>query len=308
MVSQAAPGRGAGPRGYHRCMTNPAPGLHQRLLLENADIRGEVVWVGPLWRQLVSRRAYPPVILPLLGEFAALATIVAAGLKAPGRVVLQILGEGPVAMAVADCTHDLHLRAMVKTRPGASLSGAPLRDLFAGGRLALTLENHAAGRHFQSIVPLESETLAACFERYFDLSEQVPTHVWVQTTDDAVTALILQKLPTADQKDPASWARIQQQAARAAPEMLAQASPEGPDLSALATLLFPEDDVRLFAPRVVSDGCTRSEAKVEAMLRGLGRAEVDATLATEGVIEVHDELCNHDYRFTPDDVARIFAP
>lgn len=289
-------------------MTKAAHGLHQRFLLENADIRGEVVWLGPLWRQLVSRRTHPSALVPLLGEFSALATIVAAGLKAPGRAVLQVLGEGPVALAVADCTHDLHLRAMVKPRAGATLAPAPVRELFAGGRLALTLENHAAGRHFQSIVPLESDTLAACFERYFDLSEQVPTHVWVETTDDGVAALILQKLPDADHKDPAGWARIQQQAARAAPAALAHARPEGEDLSALVARLFPEDDVRLFPPRVVADGCSRSEAKVVAMLRGLGRPEVDATLAAEGVIEVHDELCNHDYRFTPDDIARIFAP
>jgi molecular chaperone Hsp33 len=289
-------------------MTNPAPGLHQRFLLESADIRGEVVWLGPLWRELVARRAHPAAVVPLLGEFAVLATVVAAGLKAPGRVVLQVLGEGPVAIAMADCTHDLHLRAMVKPRAGAVLGPAPVRELFEAGRLALTLENHAAGRHYQSIVPLEGETLAACFERYFDLSEQVPTHVWVETTADSTAALVLQKLPTADQKDPAGWARIQQQAARAASPLLAQATPAGQDLSVLVARLFPEEDVRLYAPRVVCDGCTRSEAKVADMLRGLGRSEVDATLAAQGVIEVHDELCNHDYRYTSDDVARIFAP
>ena len=42
------------------------------------------------------------------------------------------------------------------------------------------------------------------------------------------------------------------------------------------------------------------------MLRGLGRAEVDATLDAEGVIAVHDELCNQEYRFTRADLARIF--
>ncbi len=71
--------------------------------------------------------------------------------------------------------------------------------------------------------------------------------------------------------------------------------------------LFPEDDVRLFKAQPVRDGCTRSEEKVITMLRGLGRAEVEATLAEHGVVKVHDEICNQEYTFTAADLARIFA-
>ncbi len=42
------------------------------------------------------------------------------------------------------------------------------------------------------------------------------------------------------------------------------------------------------------------------MLKGLGRAEIEATLAEHGVVKVHDEICNHEYRFAAADVARIF--
>ena len=50
----------------------------------------------------------------------------------------------------------------------------------------------------------------------------------------------------------------------------------------------------------------RSEEKVIAMLKGLGRAEIEATLAEHGVVKVHDEVCNQEYRFTAADIARIF--
>ena len=43
------------------------------------------------------------------------------------------------------------------------------------------------------------------------------------------------------------------------------------------------------------------------MLQGLGRAEVEATLAEHGVVTVRDEICNQEYRFTAPDVARIFS-
>lgn len=288
-------------------MNADSPGLHQRFLLEAVDIRGEAVHLGSLWRQIATRRHYPTALLGLLAEFASLATIIAAGLKAPGRAVLQVMGEGPVGLAVADCTHDLHLRAMVKNEEGEALPDfVALPELLANGRLALTLENHATGRHFQSIVPLEGATLAECFERYFDLSEQVPTHVWVQAKERAVTALVLQKLPGADRKDPNAWARLQQEAARRAPQALGAATPGEGGLSGLLTALFPDDDIRIYPAREVADGCSRSEAKVIAMLQALGRAEVDATLEAEGLIAVRDELCNQEYQFTRADVARIF--
>jgi molecular chaperone Hsp33 len=180
-----------------------------------------------------------------------------------------------------------------------------IHDHFPTGRLVLTLENANTARHFQSIVPLEGTTLADCFERYFDRSEQVPTHLWVHATDQSVGALILQKLPKADERDPNGWARVQRQAALNAPHCLGSEGEEH-DIAALLTTFFPEDDVRLFKPFPVKDGCSRSEEKVIAMLKGLGRAEIEATLAEHGVVKVHDEVCNHEYRFTAADMARIF--
>lgn len=275
--------------------------LTERFLLENLDIRGQVVRLGPLWRAIVSRRDYPDELLGLLGEFAALAVLIGSGLKHPGRAVLQVLGQGPISLAVADCTRELALRAMVKA--GEKSAGASLHDWFPAGRLVLTIENAQTARHFQSIVPLEGATLAECFERYFDRSEQVPTHLWVHASRESVGALILQKLPRADERDPSGWARVQQLAARSAPGVLgaAQATVEH-----MLTTLFPEDDVRLFKPVAVADGCGRSEEKVHAMLKGLGRKEVEATLAEHGVVKVHDELCNQEYHLSATDVAKLF--
>jgi molecular chaperone Hsp33 len=311
-------------------MTHPSD-LTDRFLLENLDIRGQVVRLGPLWRVILSRREYPEAFRQLLGEFAAIAVLIGSGLKHPGRAVLQVMGQGPVSLAVADCTQDLALRAMLKIDPKAALTpgaspasgrgeqmspsplgegrgeGHTIHDYFPTGRLVLTIENTQTGRHFQSIVPLEGATLAECFERYFDRSEQVPTHLWVHVTEGSVGALILQKLPKADERDPNGWARVQQLAAQSAPLSLGKGDGgEGIDVASLVASLFPEDDVRLFKPHPVKDGCGRSEEKVLAMLKGLGRTEVEAALAEQGVMKVHDEICNQEYRFTPADVARIF--
>ncbi|MBL0142140.1 MAG: Hsp33 family molecular chaperone HslO [Betaproteobacteria bacterium] len=300
-------------------MTDPAPtDLTQRFLLENLDIRGQVVRLGPVWRTILSRRDYPEALRPLLGEFAALTALIGAGLMHPGRAVLQVMGHGPISLAVADCTHDLHLRAMLRVDEksprslgrGAGGEAHALHELFADGRLALTLENAETARQSQSIVPLEGATLSECFERYFDQSEQVPTHLWVYVTAEGVGALILQKLPGAEERDPNGWARTQFETARRTPVALARAidgEGRGEGIADFLTALFPEDDVRLFKPLPVTDGCGRSEEKVVSMLLGLGRAEVDATLSEHGVVTVRDEICNQEYRFTAAEVARIFA-
>lgn len=283
----------------------PPTDLTQRFILENLDIRGQVVRLGPAWRQILARREYPEELRQLLADFAALAVLLGSGLKHPGRAVLQVMGHGPISMAVADCTQDLALRAMLSARVSGDWGGShDLHELFADGRLALTLENASTARHFQSVVPLEGATLAECFERYFDRSEQVPTHLWVSATAECVGALILQKLPRADERDPDGWARVQQHAAQKAPQLLERVG--GGGIAELLTSLFPEDDVRLFKPQPVKDGCTRSEEKVVSMLKGLGRAEIEATLAEHGVVKVHDEICNHEYRFVAADIARIF--
>lgn len=297
-------------------MNAPAD-LTQRFILENLDIRGQVVRLGPVWSAILSRRDYPEPLRPLLGEFAALAVLIASGLKHPGRTVLQVMGQGPVTMAVADCTHEFALRAMLKSGENADGHDMTIHDYFPAGRLVLTIENTTTARHFQSVVPLEGSTLAECFERYFDRSEQVPTHLWVRAAKGGVGALILQKLPKADARDPDSWARVQQQAARGFPLVLgtgfgvggesapARAGEDGGIPGFLSTV-FPEDDVRLYKSQPVRDGCSRNEDKVVAMLRGLGRAEVEATLAEHGVVTVHDEICNQEYRFAAPDMARIF--
>ena len=199
-------------------------------------------------------------------------------------------------------------------------AGRSIHDYFPTGRLALTIENANTARHFQSVVPLEGATLTECFERYFDRSEQVPTHLWVRATAESVGALILQKLPKADERDRSGWARVQKLAADNAPLCLARAAGDenedsplspgrgvgGEGVSEMLTFLFPEDDIRLFQPHPVKDGCSRSEEKVITMLKGLGRAEIEATLAEHGVVKVHDEICNQEYRFASADVARIF--
>ncbi len=262
----------------------------RRFTLDNLDIRGQVVRLSTVWQGLSAGRGYPPSVNSFLGQLACVSVLVGAGLKHAGRATLQIQGGAAAKLAVADCTHDLGIRAMASFAESDGVSS--FADWVAGGRIALTVAQEGSAQMYQSIVPVSGITVAECFEHYFDQSEQLPTHLWLAADANGAGALLLQKLPKADEKDPDGWARVEQLAASVTAGELT-----GLDAEVLLTRLFHEEDVRLIEPRLVQSACKRNEEKVRTMLRSLGRAELDSTLAELGEIVVKDDMCNEEYRF-----------
>jgi len=275
-----------------------------RFLLEDLDIRGALVQLGPSWAAMAARRNYAAPVRGLLGELAAVTALIGSNLKTPGRLSFQLQGHGPVSMLVMDCNEKLHLRGMAKTElaAGADANVDRLADLLGDGRLVLTLRPQAAEEPYQSVVPIEGETLSAVFEHYLAQSEQQPARLWLAATADSACGLFLQKLPGADGRDPDGWSRIEALAATVRPDELALA----PDV--LLTRLFHEEAVRLFAPRPAAWHCPRDEEKVRNMLLSLGREEVEAMLDDAEVIAVEDEMCGHEYRFGPEILDELFPP
>jgi molecular chaperone Hsp33 len=294
----------------------------RRFTLENLDIRGQVVRLGDAWQSLMQGRDYPDDVTQYFGELACVAVMVGTGMKHPGRVTLQIQGARNEAhlttsaapsrraakLAVVDCTHTLGLRGMAASGGGVSSAAendAPTRgfsEWVSGGTLALTVSNTESGQMYQSIVPISGLSVAECFEHYFDQSEQLPTHLWLAATREGAGALMLQKLPKADERDVDGWARMEMLASSVTNEELIDAP-----VDILLKRLFAEEDVRLYEPRDVTSDCKRDEAKVIAMLRSLGRAELESTIAEYGEVIVKDDMCNQEYRFGPQEIAALFA-
>lgn len=266
-------------------------------LFENLDIRGVLVQLGPAWRQMHNGRGYPPILLSLLGELAAVAATIGSRLKTPGRLTFHIQGHGAVRMLVVDCDEQLRLRGMAKAGPLPE--DTPLATLVGDGRLALTLDT-GGSQPYQSIVPLAGKTVAGIFEHYLAQSEQAPSRLWLMADTAHACGLFLQKLPDADARDADGWNRVQQLATTVTAGELALPA------ETLLTRLFPEEDIRLFAPRRLSYHCPRDEAKVLSMLRSLGREEVAATLEEQGEIVIHDDICHQEYRFGPEVLEQLF--
>jgi len=279
---------------------NP-PSTIQRFLLENLDIRGAVVKLTDVWQALKHERGYSPIVAGLLGEMAAVCTVIAGNLKQPGRLTFQARGSGPVKHLVIDCSEALNLRGYAKAEDFTS--GDELPTLLGDGQLQLSLEMEGLEQPYQSIVPLEGGSIAEVFTHYLAQSEQQPAGLWLACDQDASAALFLQRLPGADTKDPDGWRRVQTLAETVKREELLEL-----DASALLRRLFAEEDVRLYSPRTVTHDWPREPEKIADLLLTLGEEEVRAMIAENGELVVRDELSNHTYLFGTTEVDALFQP
>ena len=293
-----------------------ADSIH-RFLFEDLDIRGALVQLGHAWRELSAPRAYPPTVTSLLGETAAVAALIAGNLKAEQRLAVQLQGRGAVSLLLMDCQPvrggPLRLRGMARGDwptggpPGAVPPrlcfepGANLTDLVGDGKLVLTLYPEE-GEAYQSLVPLAGGSVAEAFEHYLAQSEQQPAHLWLAADAHTACGLFLQRLPGADARDADGWNRVIHLAQTLRAEELLLPPAE------LLRRLFPEETLRLFAPRRVEWHCPRDEGKVLDMLRSLGREEIELMLEEASSIQIEDEICGQTYRFGPEIVAQLFQP
>jgi molecular chaperone Hsp33 len=290
--------------------------LH-RFHFEHYPIRGLIVHLDASWRALLEHHEYPAAIRDTLGEAVAASVLLAATLKFDGTLSLQLQGQGPMHLMLAQCSSELGVRGVARYRDAPDT-----RDVLAlsgEGNLTVTLENEDLSQRYQGIVPLNSAHLAGCLQAYFENSEQLPTRLWLHADGQGVSGLLLQRLPESSvakraaggavQASPLdledvgdAWQRVQILA-----ETLKPAELRGLADQEILHRLFAEDDVRMFESAPVFFRCRCSRARVEGMLRGLGVDEIRSVIEEQGRVEVRCDFCNRAYQFDPVDIERIFA-
>jgi molecular chaperone Hsp33 len=283
----------------------------RRFLFEDAPLRGHWVRLARSWREAREHQDLPPPALALLGESLAATTLVSASLKFTGTLTLQLLGsKGAVNMLVAQATDQRTLRGMTQVADDAATRGGAFHDQIDGGRLVVSVEQGEGVAPWQGIVPLDGDSLAACLAHYFEVSEQLPTLIVLAANEQAAAGLLLQKLPAPGGQGEAAAAAAQDLweeatallATLGADELLAT------DPEALLRRLFGAHDIRLFEAERVSFACRCDRERVSALLRGLGRDEIESILAEQGAVTVTCEFCQKPYRFDAVDAVRLFLP
>jgi molecular chaperone Hsp33 len=290
--------------------------LH-RFMFEQYPIRGHLVHLDAAWRALTLHREYPAAIRDTLGEAVAASLLLAATVKFDGVLSLQLQGDGPVHLMLAQCTGGLGVRGLARYREGVHAGAETgtdvdgIADLIGAGNLTVTLETDDGAQRYQGIVPIAGRRLAESLQVYFENSEQLPTRLWLHADAFGASGMLLQKLPAADAPAGAAgmdaaavedaWRRVQLIGETLTPEELQTLAD-----TEILHRLFNEDDVRLFEPAPVYFRCRCSRERVSRMLQGLGDAETRSILAERGEVEVRCDFCNRAYVFDAVDVARLF--
>ena len=300
-----------------------------KFLFDGAPVRGAIVKLGAGWQELLQRRSYPNEVKALLGEMAAAGVLMQANIKFNGALILQVFGEGPVKLAVAEVQPDLAYRATAKV-VGEVPTGAQLEALVnvhGGGRCAITLDpkDRLPGQQpYQGVVPLHGDRreplqqVQQVLEHYMLQSEQLDTRLVLAADGETAAGLLIQRMPVEGEGNLAGQAgernedrigddedfnRIAMLAATLTREELLTLPS-----ATLLHRLFWEERVRVFEPAAPRFACSCSRERVRNMLRGLGREESESLIAERGKVEVGCEFCGLQYRFDAVDVGEMFTP
>nr|WP_017461452.1 Hsp33 family molecular chaperone HslO [Dyella ginsengisoli] len=278
--------------------------LH-RFLLERAGVRGVLVRLGPAWREVAGRADYPASLRALLGQSLAASALLTGNIKLDGALSIELKSSGALRLLFSECTDQGRLRGLARWSDPVPEPLA-LADL-PGAVMAITIGSAERGQRYQGLVDLHQPDLARSLEAYFVQSEQLPARIVLAADGEHAVGLMLQRLPGEGGHDAVqdedAWSRIEHLTATlGADEMLATAPEQ------LLYRLYHEENVRLFEPRPLAFGCSCTRERVSAMLRALGREEVEAALAArDGEIEVICEFCAQRYTFDRIDAEHLLS-
>jgi molecular chaperone Hsp33 len=305
----------------------PLPGDDIVQPFQVRTLRGRVVRLGAAVDSILKRHDYPRPVAQALAEMVALGAALSATLKFAGVFSIQVKGDGPVRLMVADVTTagDLRGYAQFDEARVAALADASVSvpRLFGAGYLAFTVDQGDATERYQGIVELTGATLAECAHHYFRQSEQFRAGLKVAASLERgnwrAGAVMIQALPPDGAQGSAEGRDVDVPLDRVVEDadelwhralvLLGSARADelvDPALPAwrLVDRLYLAEGVRIFRPFALRHACRCSRDRVSAVLRSIPASEFDS-LKVEGRVSVTCEFCNATYPYDDSDLAAL---
>ena len=264
-----------------------------RYLFDNLHARGELVNLSQTFQDIVAAHDYPPGVKQLLGELVAATCLLTATLKFEGEIAVQLQGDGPIGYLAVNGNNRQEMRGIA--RMVSETHATALKDLIGKGNMIITIRP-SNGEPYQGVVALEHDTLAECLEHYFDVSEQIPTKIWLFSDEQSsqIAGTLIQLLPDGGDKE-------QQQADF---EHLCQLTNtiKSEEIFSLASedllyRLYHQEEVRLFEPQAVSYQCSCSEEKCLNTISQIEPNELESIIAEQGSVSMTCDYCMTTYSF-----------
>ena len=244
-----------------------------------------------------------------LNEFALAAALLRDSLKFDGSLTIQLRTPGAIQLLIADCLSDRSLRAICEyDATQMSLNHAiKLNELGSGAVLAITISPNE-GERYQSIVPIERESLSACLEDYYERSEQLPSRFKLLTDQAQGVGIALHALPK-DKVANNEQAEAHFDRLNVLLNTLSLEEALNLDSNSILTRLFHDEHCRLFEAHKVQFGCPCSTKKSLDSITALGKEEVQNLISEqkqrgESKVVIDCHFCFQRYDF---DFATIMA-
>ncbi len=282
-------------------------------------VRGRLVRLGPALDAVLSGHDYPAIVAGRLAEIMTLAATLSGALKYDGVFTLQIQGDGPISLVVADVTSEGNLRAYARfdREKLAARGGATVADCFGKGYLAFTVDQGPGTDRYQGIVDLEGDTLADSTRAYFERSEQLATEIVLATRAPAAGAgwqsgaAMIQRMPTGPNSPILTaeeagevWSRSSILIGTLRPDELldTRVAPRR-----LLHRLFHADGYAVSPAKALRAQCRCSAERVRGTLRTFPREEIESLKDDNGEVVVTCEFCKASYHYSATDLDELYA-
>ena len=285
-----------------------------RFIFKNTPIRDATEHLKAAY--IASRRLQqgPTPVSRLRRAMTAGAMLLASSIKFEGALILQIQGDGPVRLAIAEVRNGLLVRATAKLNETMAVTDTmTTKDLVNAngrGQCAVMLDpkdRREGDPLYQGVVSLAGASLAEGIMNYMQQSEQIHTRLWLTADEKNAAGLMIQKMPGfgGDDKhlidDPEMLNRIETLAGTITDEELLTLPTQE-----VVHRLFWEEEPQVLSEAMPKFACTCSRERVSAMISQLGKEEALGIIAEMGHIEVRCDFCGRTERFDLNDVMAIF--
>lgn len=264
-----------------------------RYLFDNLHARGELVNLSQTFQEIVAPHNYPSGVKNLLGELVAATCLLTATLKFEGEIAVQLQGDGPIGYMAVNGNNLQEMRGIA--RMSSETDATSLQDLIGKGNMVITIRPKN-GEPYQGVVALEEETLAECLAHYFEVSEQIPTKIWLFTDENTsqIAGTLIQLLPDSGDKaqQEADFDHLCQLTNTIKSDEIFSV-----DSQELLYRLYHQEEVRLFEPQAISYKCSCSEEKCLNAISQIEPSELDNIIVEQGSVSMTCDYCLTTYQF-----------
>lgn len=291
-------------------------------IIADSEIRGRFLRLGSQIDVILSNHNYPPLVLKLLAQLVMISVMLGSLIKLKGSIYIQIRGDGPVKLMIADYNDLHHIRGYAQIDEEAKGSSEILTNMdnennianiFGNAQIIITIEQEGFEKPYQAIIAMDKPDLQSCIVDYYLQSVQIKTNLFIKVENYLgrwhAGGLILQNVPQTGGNNNKENNNIQASFARKDIEEIWQFA-----LYSSATItdkecfdvnlspgellyrLYSEYGVRVFSAQKVKAKCRCSRQKMFSALKSIAYNELEE-LAVNNIIGMDCHFCSRKEEF-----------